>query len=142
MRNRPKRFILAHVQVNRKKQLPHIYFNALIGLVWLANGLFCKLLNLVPRHQEIVARILGEEHSFLLTKTIGVLEILMAVWIFSRKHFRLAAIVQAVIVGAMNIIEFLLAPDLLLFGRINILFAAAFIVLVLINGKVYQKSFA
>jgi hypothetical protein len=116
--------------------------NAAIAVVWLVNGLFCKLLNLVPRHQEIVARILGDEHSFLLTKTIGIMEIFMAVWVFSRKNFRLAAIVQAVLVGAMNIIEFLLAPDLLLFGRINILFAAAFIVLVLVNGKVYQKTIA
>jgi hypothetical protein len=30
-----------------------------IASVWIANGLFCKLLNLVPRHQRIVARILG-----------------------------------------------------------------------------------
>jgi hypothetical protein len=140
-RNPQKRFILANVQVCHKKQLPHFYLNAMISLVWLVNGLFCKLLNLVPRHREIVARILGEEHSFLLTKTIGVLEILMAAWVFSRKNYRLAAIVQALLVGIMNIIEFVLAPDLLLFGRINILFAAAFIVLVLVNGKVNQKTF-
>jgi hypothetical protein len=130
------------VEENKRKQLPRFYLNAAIAVVWLVNGLFCKLLNLVPRHQEIVARILGDEHSFLLTKTIGIMEIFMAVWVFSRKNFRLAAIVQAVLVGAMNIIEFLLAPDLLLFGRINILFAAAFIVLVLVNGKVYQKAIA
>jgi DoxX-like family len=130
------------VEENKRKQLPRFYLNAAIAVVWLVNGLFCKLLNLVPRHQEIVARILGDEHSFLLTKTIGIMEIFMAVWVFSRKNFRLAAIVQAVLVGAMNIIEFLLAPDLLLFGRINILFAAAFIVLVLVNGKVYQKTIA
>jgi hypothetical protein len=128
------------VEENKRKQQPRFYLNAAIAVVWLVNGLFCKLLNLVPRHQEIVARILGDEHSFLLTKTIGIMEIFMAVWVFSRKNFRLAAIVQAVLVGAMNIIEFLLAPDLLLFGRINILFAAAFIVLVLVNGKVYQKT--
>jgi hypothetical protein len=130
------------VEENKRKQQPRFYLNAAIAVVWLVNGLFCKLLNLVPRHQEIVARILGDEHSFLLTKTIGIMEIFMAVWVFSRKNFRLAAIVQAVLVGAMNIIEFLLAPDLLLFGRINILFAAAFIVLVLVNGKVYQKTIA
>jgi hypothetical protein len=130
------------VQENKGKPLPRFYLNAAIAVVWLANGLFCKLLNLVPRHREIVARILGDEHSFFLTKTIGVLEILMAAWVFSRKNYRLAAIVQAGIVGTMNIIEFILAPDLLLFGRINILFAAAFIVLVLVNGKVNQKTIA
>jgi len=30
-----------------------------IALIWLINGLFCKLLNFVPRHEEIVKRILG-----------------------------------------------------------------------------------
>jgi hypothetical protein len=32
--------------------------NYLIAAVWLVNGLFCKVLGLVPRHQEIVATIL------------------------------------------------------------------------------------
>ncbi len=31
-----------------------------IASVWLVNGLFCKVLNWVPRHQFIVARILGK----------------------------------------------------------------------------------
>jgi hypothetical protein len=128
------------MQENRNKRLPHFYLNTFIAMVWLASGLFCKLLDLVPRHQQIVGRILGEEHSVFLTKTIGVLEILIALWVFSRKKFRLAAVLQAVLVGVMNIIEFLLAPDLLLFGRINVLFAAAFIVLVLVNGRAHKKN--
>lgn len=57
--------------------------NYSIALVWLANGLFCKVLNLVPRHQEIVATILGQEHARLLTIAIGISEILMAIWILS-----------------------------------------------------------
>jgi len=32
----------------------------LIAAVWLVNGLFCKVLHLTPRHERIVARILGE----------------------------------------------------------------------------------
>jgi hypothetical protein len=128
------------VQKNRKKQLPHFYLNAFIALVWLVSGLLCKLLDLVPRHQEIVGRILGDEHSFLLTKIIGVLEIAIAAWVFSRKKFHLAAVVQAVLVAAMNVIEFLMAPDLLFFGRVNILFAAAFIILVLVNGRLHENN--
>jgi hypothetical protein len=38
-----------------------------------------------------------------------------------------------VIVGTMNVIEFFLAPDLLLFGRMNIVFAFGFIVIIYIN---------
>ena len=104
-----------------------------ISLVWLINGLFCKLLNLVPRHQQIVARILGEDHSELLTKLIGISEIVMCIWIISRIKSRLCAITQILIIATMNIIEFILAPDLLLFGRMNLPFAAVLIVVIFIN---------
>lgn len=100
-----------------------------ISLVWLVNGLFCKLLNLVPRHQQIVARIAGEEHAALFTKTIGSLEILMAVWILSRVRQRFCTVVQMLLVAVMNVIEFLQAPDLLLFGKGNTVVAAGFILL-------------
>lgn len=111
-----------------------------ICLVWLANGLFCKVLNLVPRHQEIVARILGEQYSWLITKAIGVSEMLMVVWILSRIKIRFCAIFQMVIIATMNMIEFVLAPDLLLFGRMNIVFASIFIVLIYVNEFVVKKS--
>ncbi|WP_420459075.1 hypothetical protein [Neolewinella sp.] len=40
-----------------------------LALIWLTNGLYCKVLNLVPRHQEIVAAILGPAHARELTVT-------------------------------------------------------------------------
>ncbi len=91
-----------------------------IALVWLLNGLFCKLLNFVPRHQQIVGRILGNDHSFILIKIIGALEVLMVLWILSGIKSRLCAFMQVLIIGTMNIIEITLAPDLLLYGRANI----------------------
>jgi hypothetical protein len=64
-----------------------------ITTVWLINGLFCKVLNLVPRHEEIVGRVLGNLHSQILTIPIGVSEIIMAIWILSgfksNRHRRL-----------------------------------------------------
>lgn len=99
------------------------------ALVWLVNGLVCKLLNLVPRHQQIVARILGAEHAVLLTRLIGVGEVLMAIWIVSRIRPRFCTAAQIALVSTMNVIEFLTAPDLLLFGRLNIVVAAAFVLL-------------
>ena len=109
------------------------FLNYLTAAVWIANGLFCKLLNLVPRHQEIVARILGNEHAGLLTKAIGVSEIAMAIWIISGIKPRLSAITQIIIIAAMNVLEFILAPDLLLWGRFNLLFAIMFIILIYLN---------
>jgi len=111
----------------------HRLITFLITAVWLINGLFCKLLNLVPRHQEIVARILGDSHAGLLTKMIGLSEILMAVWILSRIRSRLNAIAQMLIIAVMNSIEFALAPDLLLWGKLNAIFAFLFIILVYFN---------
>src|SRR5437773_4211250 len=97
----------------------HKLLNYLIAAVWIANGLFCKVLNMVPRHQQIVARILGEEHARLLTLLIGLSEIVMAVWILSGIKTRLNAVVQILVIAVMNVLEFFLVPDLLLWGRGN-----------------------
>ncbi|WP_293931951.1 DoxX-like family protein [Sphingobacterium sp. UBA6645] len=118
------------------KSLPiYSILQGLIALVWLINGLLCKILNLVPRHQQIVERILGEPHARLLTILIGIAEIMMVVWILSRWNARLCAITQIVVIGVMNIIELIFAKDLLLWGRLNIVFAFAFMVLI------YLKEF-
>jgi hypothetical protein len=104
-----------------------------IAAIWLVNGLWCKLLNCVPRHEAIVARILGPQHAGLLTKMIGCLEIAMAVWILSGIKPRLNAVVQIMVIGSMNLLEALLAPDLLLWGRWNALFALLFMGLIYYN---------
>ena len=104
-----------------------------IALVWFTNGLFCKVLNLVPRHQEIVERILGETYASPITKTIGVLEIGMSIWVLSGIRSRFSAIFQLVIIATMNSLEFALAPDLLLFGRMNIVYAFLFMIIIYLN---------
>lgn len=107
--------------------------NIVIALVWLINGLFCKLLNMVPRHQEIVGRILGANYASFITMAIGVGELLIVVWIFSRIKSKWCAIAQISLVVTMNIIEAILAPDLLLFGRGNLFVALVFVIVVYIN---------
>jgi len=114
-----------------------LYFTA---LVWLINGLFCKVLNLVPRHQEIVARILGSGNAPTFTGLIGVAEIAMAIWILSRFRPILCAALQIFIILLMNMIEFFLAPDLLLFGRLNLLFAVLFVLLIFYNEFVLTRK--
>lgn len=109
------------------------FFKYFIAFVWLINGLYCKLLGFTPRHEEIVSRILGGEHAGVLTKTIGAAEIGMAIWILSGIAPRLNAATQIIIIALMNILEFFLAPDLLLFGRTNALVAFIFIALIYVN---------
>lgn len=93
------------------------------------------MLNLVPRHQEIVTRILGAEYARPLTVLIGISEITMAVWVISKYKTNFNAIVQMVIVLAMNLLEYFIAPDLLLWGRMNIIFSLFF------AGLVYYNEF-
>jgi hypothetical protein len=88
-----------------------------IAAIWIANGLLCKVLNLVPRHELIVAKLLETEHARLLTIIIGCSEVLMAIWILSNLKSRLNAITQIFIIAAMNILELIFVPDLLLWGK-------------------------
>ena len=111
-----------------------------IAMVWLINGLFCKVLNFVPRHQAIVSKILGEKYAKELTFLIGCSEMLMAVWILSKFKSRLNAITQIIIIGAMNILEYLLAPNLLLWGKFNIVFAFCFMTLIYLNEFQFIKQ--
>jgi hypothetical protein len=111
-----------------------------IAIVWIANGLFCKVLNLVPRHAEIVARIIGEDYSGPLTVLIGCSEIVMAIWILSGFKSRINALTQIVVVGTMNILEFMLASDLLLWGKLNALFAFLFVLVVYFNEFYLNKK--
>lgn len=114
-------------------------FTYFIATVWLINGLLCKVLNLVPRHEEIVGRILGNLHSQILTIFIGVSEIIMAIWILSGFKSKFNAIAQIIIIATLNILEFTLVPDLLLWGKFNILFAFLFITIVYFN-EFYLKQ--
>jgi len=104
-----------------------------IALVWIVNGLLCKVLNLVPRHQEIVSKILDINDARFCTLMIGLAETMMGLWILSGVLTRLNAITQIVIIAAMNALEFVIVPDLLLWGRFNALFAGVFIVMIFYN---------
>lgn len=117
------------------KQHLATWLNYFFATVWIINGLFCKVLNLVPRHQEIVSKILGSEHARSLTILIGIAELGMAIWILSGIKSRLNAVTQIIIIASMNIIEFILVPDLLLWGKFNIVFAFLLILLI------YYKEF-
>ena len=107
--------------------------NYFIASVWIINGLICKMLNFIPRHQEIVGCILGNEHARVLTFFIGQSEVLMGIWILSGIKKRLNAVTQILVIGTMNLLEFILVPDLLLWGRFNALFAFLFILLIYYN---------
>jgi hypothetical protein len=111
-----------------------------LAAVWLINGLACKVLALVPRHEHIVARILGDAYAVPLTRAIGVAEVGMAVWVLSGIQRRLCVLVQMVLVGTMNVLEFALAKDLLLWGQFNSVFAALFLLALYYYGFVLTPA--
>lgn len=118
----------------------HTILSYCIAVVWLANGLFCKVLNIVPRHEQIVARILGNDYSRSLTLLIGLAETAMVIWVLTRFKSRLNAVIQIIAVVTMNVIEFMVVPDLLLWGRFNIVFAFLFAGIVYYNEFVLNKK--
>lgn len=125
-----------------KSQLTHKILTYIIGMVWFVNGLLFKVINLIPRHEQIVARILGAEYSRTLTFLIGVSEIIIAIWVVSGFKSRINAITQISIIATMNFMEFYIAPDLLLWGKLNSLFAFLFILVIYFNEFHLKKDLA
>ena len=101
-----------------------------IGVVWLFYGLYSKVLNGIPRHQLIVARILGNKFARPATKAIGALEVLLGLWVFSGvARVKCAAVQTAAILG-MNTLEIILAGDLLISALGMVLLNLCFLALI------------
>ncbi|WP_298339450.1 DoxX-like family protein [uncultured Algibacter sp.] len=115
--------------------------NIIIALIWFINGLLCKVLNLVPRHQKIVSEITNSKYSRELTIAIGILEILMCFWILSKNQPRLNAIIQIIIIASMNILEFIMTPHLLMWGRLNSVFALLLILFIYLTSFHFNNIF-
>lgn len=86
----------------------------LIASVWVFHGLYSKLLDGIPRHRLIVARVLGDDLAVIATRAVGIAEILLGLWAFSHRWPRTCAAVQTAAIVAMNTLEIARAPDLLI----------------------------
>ena len=116
------------------------FLTGLLVFIWLANGIYCKILGAVSRHEEIVANILGAQFAPVFTNMIGVGEVLIAIWILSGLYSKFCSIFQMIMIGVMNVIEFFVVPDLLLWGRLNILFACLLVALIYYREFVLRPS--
>jgi uncharacterized membrane protein YphA (DoxX/SURF4 family) len=86
----------------------------IISGVWIFHGLWSKILGGIPRHELIVARILGDEFARPLTFLIGCGEILLGLWVLSGRRALACAAFQTLILVAMNALEIRLANELLI----------------------------
>lgn len=91
-----------------------VVLTVFIGSVWVFHGLYSKILMGIPRHRDIVERVLGEDIAGLASFSIGVLEVLLGVWVYSRWNRKACALVQTCGLVSMNVLEILLARDLLI----------------------------
>ncbi len=82
--------------------------------VWIVFGLVFKVLNVVPRHERIVAAVLGETLAGPVTIAVGVGETMLGLWILSARWPRACAAVQTVAIACMNVLELTYAKEHLL----------------------------
>jgi hypothetical protein len=111
-----------------------------IASIWIANGLLCKVLHLVPRQELIVSGILGGIEAHGVTIAIGIAEVLMAFWVISGYESRKNAVAQIFIIILINLLEAILVPDLLLLGGANILVAFLLTSVIFYNEFVLHKK--
>ena len=69
----------------------------------------------------------------MITRAIGLGEVALAVAIWCGSWPRWLAAAQIALVLAMNVMEFFLAPELLLWGKMNSVYALIFAVVVFVN---------
>jgi hypothetical protein len=92
----------------------HIAAQIVIGSVWVFHGFYSKILNGIPRHRLIVAKILGAANAGISTKLIGLIEVLLGFWVFTGWQPVKCAVVQTVAIVGMNTLEICLAGELLI----------------------------
>lgn len=75
-----------------------------VALVWLYQGLWCKVLGHCPGHQAIVAAVPGLDHrtATLALAGLGWIEVGLAVWVLSGWRPRTAAAAQTLLLVGMN----------------------------------------
>ena len=75
-----------------------------IASVWLYQGLWCKLLGRMPRHQAVLTAVpvLTGIRARAALLFLGAAECGIAVWVLSGRHPRQAALVQTGLLAAMN----------------------------------------
>jgi hypothetical protein len=85
-----------------------------IALVWIVFGLVFKALGALPRHRQIVARVVGEPRAQAVTTLVAVGEIALGAWMIYGRWLVLCVGIQTVAIISMNALELRSARDLLL----------------------------
>lgn len=76
-----------------------------VAAVWLYEGLWCKLLGRTPSQVEVVTAVprLGARFGVAFLKSLGVLEVVLAVWVISGVAPALCAVTQTAVLVTLNV---------------------------------------
>lgn len=85
-----------------------------VALVWLLFGLLFKALDAVPRHRQIVERVVGSAYAGTVLWMVALAEIGLGIWMLVGIHLRVCMATQTLLIVAMNTLELRRARDLLL----------------------------
>jgi hypothetical protein len=82
----------------------HKLIRASISLVWLYQGLWCKVLGGAPHHEAVVSAVpfIGSAASRAVVIALGLLECGIAAWVLSGWQLRKAAVAQTALLAGMN----------------------------------------
>jgi hypothetical protein len=85
-----------------------------VAFVWLLFGLLFKALGAVPRHRQIVERVVGSARAGAVLWLVALAEIGLGIWMLAGVHLRTCMVAQTLLIVAMNTLELRRARDLLL----------------------------
>jgi hypothetical protein len=84
---------------------PYWLIRGAVAAVWLYEGLWCKLLRGEPREIEVVKAVprYGERFGVPFLMTLGVVEVMIALWVLSGAEPFLCALAQTVLLVTLNV---------------------------------------
>jgi hypothetical protein len=108
-----------------------------IALVWMYQGLWCKLLAGAPHHLAVVSAVpfFSPVAAHAVLMALGLLECGIAVWVLSARQLRRAAIVQTVLLAGMNAAGLIWARGLIPDPAGMVLQNFAFVILIWIAAE-------
>jgi DoxX-like family len=108
-----------------------------IAMVWLYQGLWCKVLGYASRHEAVIAAapFIGPAAARTAMVGIGMVECGMAVWVLSGRRMRWAAAAQTALLIGMNAAGLLWARNLLADPAGMILQNFAFVLLIWVAAE-------
>ena len=85
-----------------------------IAGVWFLFGLIFKALGFLPRHRQVVVRVVGPQRAATVLWLVVVAESGLGMWMLLGRWLPLCMVVQTLLIASMNTLELRRARDLLI----------------------------